>query len=200
MYALRVQGLEGEVRVLAQAGRFREGAERLIEGYGVEVFGYLVNNLGSHHDASDAFQETCLDVLQGLERFEWRASARTWLYVLARNAAHRSRRSPNNRPNLGSVEDLEHLTAIVRSVTSPYLRSEVKDAFAHIREALDPDDRTLLTLRVDRDMSWNELAMVLAPDEAETHLPRVAARLRKRFQLVKEEVRRRAVEAGLIER
>lgn len=48
----------------------------------------------------------------------------------------------------------------------------------------------LLVLRVDKDLAWNELARVMHPEEAEPldeeGLKREAARLRKRFQHVKE--------------
>jgi RNA polymerase sigma-70 factor (ECF subfamily) len=86
----------------------------------------------------------------------------------------------------------------VRTRTLPHLRSEVKDAFARIREALDPDDRALLVLRVDRAMEWNDIARVLEPDAEHEPLTRVAARLRQRFQTVKDDIRARARAAGLI--
>jgi RNA polymerase sigma-70 factor (ECF subfamily) len=79
------------------------------------------------------------------------------------------------------------------------LRTDVKDRFSALRESLDPDDRTLLVLRVDRSLEWKEIARVTlgceSPDAAE--LVREADRLKKRFQLLKEELRRRARETGL---
>jgi hypothetical protein len=50
-------------------------------------------------------------------------------------------------------------------------------------------------------MSWNDVARVMANDEdgdSDDDLARVAARLRKRFQSVKELIRQRAVATGLI--
>jgi RNA polymerase sigma-70 factor, ECF subfamily len=89
----------------------------------------------------------------------------------------------------------------VRSRTAPHLRTEVKDALSQIRESLDPDDRALLVLRIDRDMDWSDVARVIYPEEADRSskdLARLSARLRKRFQLVKEEVREKARAAGLL--
>ena len=89
----------------------------------------------------------------------------------------------------------------VRSWTHPYLKTEVKAGFAAIRASLDETDRLLLVLRVDRAMSWNDVARVMADDgddESDEAVARAAARLRKRFQTVKESIRERAVAAGLI--
>jgi hypothetical protein len=48
-------------------------------------------------------------------------------------------------------------------------------------------------------MSWRDIALVLAAEaESAEPLERVEARLRKRFQLVKAEVRKRARQAGLL--
>jgi RNA polymerase sigma-70 factor (ECF subfamily) len=56
-----------------------------------------------------------------------------------------------------------------------------------------------LVLRVDRSLEWKEIARVTlgseSPDAAD--LVREADRLKKRFQLLKEELRRRAHDAGL---
>ena len=77
----------------------------------------------------------------------------------------------------------------------------MKNKWRALRETLDPDDRVLLVLRVDRDLQWNEVARVMLGDEAPSDgdLAREAARLRKRFQLLKEDLKRRAKDAGLMD-
>ena len=63
-----------------------------------------------------------------------------------------------------------------------------------------PADRALLVLRVDRELSWTELAHVFlenTPHGAQ-RVPREAARLRKRFQLIKDQLRGWMIEAGLL--
>jgi RNA polymerase sigma-70 factor (ECF subfamily) len=58
-------------------------------------------------------------------------------------------------------------------------------------------------LRVDRGLEWIEVARVMlgegAPDASDTELTRETVRLRKRFQLLKAELRKRAKAAGLTE-
>jgi RNA polymerase sigma-70 factor (ECF subfamily) len=77
----------------------------------------------------------------------------------------------------------------------------VKDRFRQLRESLDPDDRMLLVLRVDRDLPWNEIARVMLGRESPEpeSLKRESERLRKRFQLIKDELRERAHELGVNE-
>jgi len=54
--------------------------------------------LGSFHDAEDVLQETLLAAWQGFERFEGRASLRTWLYKIATNRCLNVRRAASRRP------------------------------------------------------------------------------------------------------
>lgn len=89
------------------------------------------------------------------------------------------------------------LEAHVRRETLSELRTEKRTEIATLRDELAEDDRALLVLRVDRDLSWREIAQVLGGGDEE-NLDREAARLRKRFQLVKDQLRRLAQSRGLI--
>jgi RNA polymerase sigma-70 factor (ECF subfamily) len=190
--------LEHQIQSLLERGDLRGAATKAIEGYGAEVFGFLVTLVRDARDASEVFSQTCEDLWTGLDRFESRCSMRTWIYTLARHAAARFRRSPHRRRKV-ALSQASELADKVRTGTLPFLRTEVKDKFAPIRDALEEDDRTLLVLRVDRGMSWKEIARVFGGDDnSDEALDRAAARLRKRFQLVKSEIRARAREAGLL--
>jgi hypothetical protein len=71
-----------------------------------------------------------------------------------------------------------------------------------LREQLPLEDQTLLILRVDRQLPWRELALVMhdgdAPAPEADQLEIVAARLRKRFQAVKDKLRKLAIAEGLL--
>lgn len=193
---------EHQVRALLEAGQLAQAATLALDTYGPELMRFLSLQLGDDADADDAFGQTCVDLWGGLARFGWRASLRTWMYTLARHAASRLRRAPHERPGRHvPISELSEVVERVRTQTAPYLRTEAKDLFASIRAQLDPDDRALLLLRVDRELDWKDIAHVLFPDEAARSpqdLARVTARLRKRFQAVKVEVRSRAADAGLL--
>jgi RNA polymerase sigma-70 factor (ECF subfamily) len=74
-----------------------------------------------------------------------------------------------------------------------------------VREQLEPDDQMLLILRVDRQLEWRDLALVMSTRDHcptarldDAALDREAARLRKRFERVKAELKDLAQEAGLL--
>ena len=189
--------IEVEIRGRFDAGDLEGAAAAAVEGYGPEVLGFLIALTESEHDADEVFSQLSEDLWRGLERFEWRSSFRTWMYTLARNAWHRFRRTPHHRPERrAGLSRLSEVADRVRSQTLPHLRTEVKDRFQEIRRSLDPDDQELLILRIDRQMTWNEIARVLADEDGDP--ARLAARYRKRFQALKDQLRDRAKAEGLL--
>jgi RNA polymerase sigma-70 factor (ECF subfamily) len=59
--------------------------ERLLEEHRGELTGYCYRMLASPFEAEDAVQETLLRAWRNYERFEGRASVRSWLYRIATN-------------------------------------------------------------------------------------------------------------------
>ncbi|WP_320669297.1 sigma-70 family RNA polymerase sigma factor [Patulibacter defluvii] len=73
-------------RLLTAARRGDEGAYRdLVESHRRELHAHCYRMLGSVHDAEDALQDAMLRAWKGLQRFEGRSSARSWLYKIATN-------------------------------------------------------------------------------------------------------------------
>jgi len=192
--------IETEIARLRATGQLKEVATLAVESYGAEILSFLEIMLRHDADASDAFAQACEDLWRGLPRFEGRSSIKTWFYTLARHAALRMRRSPHQK-RLTAISEITDVAARVRTQTRPHHRTEVKVGFAAIRATLDEADRALLVLRVDRGMSWNDVARVMAEEDdspANNDMARAAARLRKRFQSVKDVIRARAAASGLL--
>jgi RNA polymerase sigma-70 factor (ECF subfamily) len=192
---------EREVLDLVQARRLDPAATLTLRAYGPELYAFIAVQLGNDADTAEVFSQFAEDLWRGLPRFGWRCSLRTWLYVLARHAACRFRASPWNRGGRTGDSRLDEQIAQVRTRTRPWQRTDVKDRLRRLRDSLDPDDRLLLVLRLDRRLAWNEVALVTLGEEAPTAeaLKRESARLRKRFQDLKAELRVRARRAGLLE-
>jgi hypothetical protein len=101
---------------------------------------------------------------------------------------------------ISEAAELERLTATVRTATQPYLRTEVKQAFARLREALAPEEQELLTLRVDRNLDWSEIAQVLADEPLDpASQRRASATCRKRFERLTDKLRELAQREGLLD-
>ena len=185
--------LEERIRAAHAAGDHQGAATEAVEGYGPEVYGFLIASLRSEQDAEEVYAVLCEDLWRGLPGFEWHSSFRTWLYRIAHHAMARHLRAPERRRGRRvALSQISELAERVRSATAAHLRTESKDALSRVRQSLSPEERSLLTLRVDRRLAWREIAQVLAPEGvAPGELERESARLRKRFQLLKEEVARR---------
>jgi RNA polymerase sigma-70 factor (ECF subfamily) len=199
--------LENDVRALCTKGDFAGAATMALRGYGPEVFGFLVAVHRSESDAGDVFSELTEALWRGLPGFAWESSLRTWLYAVARNVSRTRRRDAARRERRGrrtGDSALEGVAQAVRTETLAFLRTEKKTRLQALRDSLPEEDRMLLVLRVDRQLAWNDLARVLHETGSDAPLDdaavaKEAARLRKRFQLVKDRLRELAKKEGLIE-
>jgi len=197
---------EQDIRAAFDSGRMQDAATAVLAVYGDEILSFIHSRLRDRVDSDEAFAMFAEDLWSGLPAFGWRSSVRTWAYTLARNATVRyastnNRRAARNVPLScpGAVADLVER---VRQTTECYKRTAVKDQFRALREQLDLEDQTLLILRVDRNMSWRELAQALSGtvDLDEAAIERESARLRKAFERVKRELKRLSEDQGLLDR
>jgi RNA polymerase sigma-70 factor, ECF subfamily len=196
---------EGQVRSAWEAGDFDRATALTLRLYSSEVFGFLVAVHRDRDDADDAFALLCKRLWETLARFTWSCSLRTWVYLLARHASADVRRSKQRGQGrcvaLGEDGELPEQAAQVRTETQSILRTEKRTAFAELCLALPPEDRELLVLRVDRELTWRDVALVMAGPEGltgERAIAQECARLRKRFQLVREKLRELGRERGLL--
>src|SRR5688572_22414156 len=195
--------LEADVRARLEAGDASGGVTIALRGYGREIYGFLLALHRNEQDASDAFSMFSEDLWRGLPKFAWSCTLRAWAYTLARNASHRfkTRGKKKGEVPFDSSGPIAEVAQQVRTETREWLKTEQKDRFAAIRATLPEEDQTLLILRVDRGLAWEDLAQIMLGEEQtpdDEVVKREAARLRKRFQLVKEKLVELGKKAGLI--
>jgi RNA polymerase sigma-70 factor (ECF subfamily) len=194
---------ESQMRSAFEAGDHRAVATLMVKHYGAEIQNFLGSRLRSATDADEAFSMFVEDLWTGLPGFAWRCSARGWAYALARNASNRLQSSPLRRKErnltLSERASVSALIAQARSATQIHLRSEAKERIRGIRDRLDPDDQMLLILRIDKAMSFRELALVMHDGQLEDkRVDEEATRLRKRFERLKGQIREMARAEGLL--
>jgi RNA polymerase sigma-70 factor (ECF subfamily) len=186
---------EEQVRASLEGRRFDEAAAATIRGYGPEILGYLTSVLRDGDDADDAFAQFAENLWATLHQFRGECSLRAWCYRLAwHEAAHVLREPYRRRRALLPTSEAQRLAQSVRSSTPLDQGSAAREWLERVRASLTAADHTLLVLRFDRDLSWREVAEVLATDGEPLDEPVV----RKRYQRLKDRLRELAVEEGLI--
>jgi RNA polymerase sigma-70 factor (ECF subfamily) len=180
--------IEESIRNACTDEKWEEAATIAIKGYGPELLGFLNALLRDAAAADDVFAVACEKLWRGLPQFGWQSSFRTWAYAVARNTCTSYLRS--GKPPTVGVSKIDAIAMHVRTETRSYLKSETKDRLSEVRAALDPDDQTLLILRIDRKLPWRDVARVFEDDDASPEvIDRRAAALRKRLERLKTELR-----------
>jgi len=148
---------------------FRE----LTDSYRRELLVHCYRMLGSYQDAEEALQETFLAAWRGLDGFEGRASARTWLYRIATNTCLNARRAASRRPakewNVPNVEPPEPTgfgeVVWLEPFPGPddlYEQTEsISLAFVTALQLLPPRQLAVLVLRDVLDFHADEVAEML---------------------------------------
>lgn len=175
---------EAEVRRLILAGQEREAATAVLSLFGPELQVFLHRVLGDTTLVEEAYSSTCERMWRGLHGFRWESSLRSWCYVIARREASRCRsRGVYARANETTLSAAEALPAKEATHTVSTTRRAHLD---HLRASLSVEDRDLLVLRVEQELSWKEIASAFLEEGAEGEaIAREAARLRQRFRAIR---------------
>jgi RNA polymerase sigma-70 factor, ECF subfamily len=187
--------LDGKVRALLAEGREREAAAEALNTLGPQVLGYLSSLLKNEADAREVFSQFAEDLWRGLPGFRGDASLRGWAYRIAWHASARFVRDPYRQRGrrLETSEASRIACEVLSSVGADAWRTE---RVAQLREVLTPEEQTLLILRVDRGLSWREVALVFADESGSS--PSEPA-LRKRFERLKVKLAEAARSRGLLD-
>lgn len=188
---------ETEIRAALAAADYEAATTLTIRVYGPELLAFLRSRLRELHYARDAFAWLAEDLWRGMPNFRGESSVRTWAYAIARNVIRRYLdRELRVRMQAVPISQVSRASALAVALPS---QSGIDDRVARIRAQLDDEEQMLLALRVDKAMDWKDVAQVMLYEgvlSSEDDIKREAARLRKRFQILKDKLRRLAAESA----
>jgi RNA polymerase sigma-70 factor (ECF subfamily) len=183
------------VASLLAAGDRKRAAETVMREFGPGIRGLHLTIFRRAPDtAEEAFSLFAEKLWRHIGTYRGESSVRTWVYCLARNAAVDVTREGWRRlgRRLDTVE-AERLAAEVRTLSAARLERQ-SSALTALRDTLDLDEQTLLTLRLDERLAWEEIAEIMSSGGE----PVEAGAVRKRFERLKAKLGELARRQGLI--
>ncbi|HEU4386082.1 MAG TPA: sigma-70 family RNA polymerase sigma factor [Anaeromyxobacteraceae bacterium] len=183
------------MRALVAEGHVGDAAGLAIRGLRQEVLRYLLATLRDEADADDAFSHWAEGLWRGLATFRFECSLRIWSLRLATNAAVNVRNAAwRRRVRRFRTGEASAIAAEIRGSSLFRVEREARELEA-LRRSLSVLDQALLGLRVDRKLSWQEIAQVLSRSGQGVS----AATACKRFERLKDRLTQKAREEGLVE-
>lgn len=179
--------VDAQVIAAVDAGEPTRAVELAVQRFGPELLGYCVAVLRSEDAGGEVYSDLCMSLLAALPRFRGNSALRTFLYAIAWNLVRKYRRRTGRRRRLIHLEatQREVIDQAIRTSTAFYRRTAAKEKLAEVRSSLSAADQTLLILRIDRGLSWQEVAEVMEVEGEGS-----VARLRKRYERVVAKLRR----------
>lgn len=178
-----------EKKVIKRAAKGDADAfEQLVLTYQTPIYNLCLRMTGNPEDAADLTQEAFIKAWKNLGGFQFESAFSTWLYRLASNACLDHLRSVKRRPQISlTVEDDDgeaqtlDLPDAAPSPEEAAITKEENEILARAMQALDEQQRQILTLRAINDLSYAEIAAILGIKEGtvKSRLARTRDALRK---------------------
>src|SRR5437899_7527206 len=162
----------------------------LVERHSRPLFCLAFRMTGNEQDAEDVVQETLLRVHRKIEKFDERASFRTWLYRIAVNCSldvvrARKRRSETWGPADPEMDDpMQSLPALDPTPDRVAMSEQARRRIAAAMEELSAVERTAFVLRHYDGMCIDDISRVLEcqPGAARHSVFRAVQKLRAALQ------------------
>jgi len=150
----------------------RDALRRIYDKYHGQLLKLAVVLTGSLDAAEDIVQEVFTNFAQSANRFGMSGSLRSYLITSTLNSVRNQRR--NNRRRQGqSLENAEHIPSMTRRPDQWAVLSERLERLSRAMVCLPYEQREVITLRMEADMTFRQIAGV-----QETSVSTVNARYR----------------------
>lgn len=127
--------------------------EMLWESYSGRLHGYLVSLLCSHHDAEEVLQEVFVKIARNPSAVAGARNLAGFIFTIARNEAVSALRRRRKTPAPADAMNLWLIPAEQQGNTG-----EENNAIARALAGLPEEQRTVIILKVYRDMTFQEIA------------------------------------------
>lgn len=180
-----------EVGVESAASRLKRGepgaVEAVLSRYQNRLFRYLLRLVGEPALAEDLFQQTWLNVLTRIRRYDSSRPFEPWLFTVARNLAidHLRKTAPQSLDEERAKEPLARQASAYDHVLARERRKALADQLA----CLPLIYREALSLRFEEEMAFEGMAEVLG-----CPLSTAKSRVRRGLELLRLRMERRAEE------
>lgn len=178
-----------EARLIASAQKGDEAAfEQLVLLYQKRVYNLALRMVQNPDDAFDLSQEAFIKAWKNLPNLKADAAFSTWLFRMTSNECidflRRSKRQKTVSLTVESDEDEEVQLAMPDPAPGPEeaaIRAEDRELLRMAMDALPPDHRQVLTLRIVDDLDYRQISEVLGVAEGtvKSRLARARENLRK---------------------
>ena len=164
----------------------QEAFRLIFERYSRPVIGFIFDMVNDRELSEELTQETFVRAYRGIRGMNPETKLATWLFGIARNVARESLRA---RIKANRQVDLEDRTVLDLSDSDPVpveqlLRKELNELIQRSLAELDEDKRTVFTLKVFHQCSYEEIAEItgfsLAKLKSDLH--RARAEMRRRIR------------------
>lgn len=145
----------------------RAAQASLVDQYQRPVFSVCFRMLGNYADAEDAAQETFLKAFRSLAAFDVARSFSTWLLsIAAHHCIDRIRRRREHVVSLDALPPWRWTAADVPDPEHEAIHADEAERMAVLLQTLPADYRLVIVLRYWHDLSYEEIAEVLADTES----------------------------------
>jgi len=157
----------------------REAFRQLYEAYKDRVYSIAFHFFkGDETLAKDITQQVFLKLIDRMGQFRNDAEFATWLYRLVTNACIDEQRRRDRLVLFGEAVEVDNM-AVESSQAEPYMRIEIADAVHAAIATLKPKLRMAILLKYFDELSYEEMAKVLACSQGT-----VASRLNRAYKIL----------------
>jgi RNA polymerase sigma-70 factor (ECF subfamily) len=191
--------VQSDSLVIARARRGEEAAfAELLRRYRAPVFNLCIRMLKNRDDAEDVAQEVFVKVFGMLERYDEQYAFSSWLFKIAANQCidfirkNRVRLMSLDEPISYGGEEMERqFPDEAPTPVQDIERKELGAVLLEITDELPPHYRSMIVLRHQEQLSYEEIAQVL-----DLPLGTVKARIHRARAMMKDRLRRRHGDLG----